>query len=315
MSKQILFPTDFSVCAERAFSHAAHLAVTYEARLHIVSVVDSDKEAESSPMNYLPLGADELADELDIKVDRSEREPERARDGIDTVNVTLTGSSPWRVILDYAEQNDIDLIVMGTHGRHGVDRMILGSIAEQVVRRAHCPVLTIRARDTKVDRDGPIIVPVDFSPFSTGTIAQAVELATAYGSKLHLVHVVEPIALPSVYGVDPSGMVVPDMEDRAAKALDELAARSIPNSVESQTHVLVGHAVHEIVESAEDAGARMIVIATHGLTGLRRFLMGSVTEQVVREAPCPVFTVRSFGKQLSPAVAAAMEVEEPESAA
>lgn len=314
MKQQILFPTDFSNCAEHAFSHAAHLASHYGARLHVLSVSDDESEVESSPMSYLPLGADELATELGISALSSEsRRSERGLREIETVNVALTGTSPWRSILDYAQDEDIDLIVMGTHGRHGLDRVIMGSVAEQVVRRSPCAVMTVRYNAAGDKVTGPILVPVDFSTFSEGTVRQAVELAEAYEAELHLAHVVEPIALPSVYGVDPVGVMVPDMEQRAETALKELGERFIPESITWATHVLVGHAVHEIVHLAESLGARLIVVATHGLTGLKRLLMGSVTEQVVREAPCLVFTVRSFGKQFSPSVTATMEVDRSES--
>ncbi len=295
MEKQILFPTDFSVCAELAFSHAAHLASRYGARLHLLHVADPDSD-EVNPMPYLPLGQDQLALELGIKpelMDGGQRYEEAG-----TVTVTIRASSPWRAILDYAEDNDIDLIVMGTHCRHGVDRVLMGSVAEQVVRRAECPVLTVRVTESRATQAGPIVVPIDFSTFAEGVVEQAVELARAYTSDLFLLHVVEPITLPTVYGVDPMSAVGPDTETRALEALKGLASKLVPDAVTWSAHVLVGHAIHEIVTVAEDAGARMIVIATHGLTGLKRLLMGSVTEQIVRAAPCPVFTVRSFGKEI-----------------
>jgi nucleotide-binding universal stress UspA family protein len=307
MEKQILFPTDFSPCAERAFSHAAHLAACHNAQLHILSVIDVDHD-DVSPMAYLPLGQDELAAELGIRDAGELRSEAGTYPGSNTINVTLRAPSPWRAILDYAEKNEIDLIVMGTHGRHGVDRILMGSVAEQVVRRAKCPVLTVAATESRQRKDGPIVVPVDFSNFTEAAITEATELARAYNSELYLVHVVEPITLPTVYGVDPMPSLVPDMESRAAEALVELASSRIPDDISWSTRVLVGHATHEIVTWAEEVGARMIIIATHGLTGLKRLLMGSVTERIVREAPCPVFTVRSFGKRLSNPTDASAEV-------
>jgi nucleotide-binding universal stress UspA family protein len=310
MPYDFLFPTDFSPCAEHAFSHAAHLAARYDARLHILSVTDEQDESVPNPMTYLPLGRDELAAELGIRREPEADKRERDAGQISTVNVTISDPSPWRAILTYSEENDVDLIIMGTHGRHGVDRMLMGSVAEQVVRRARCPVLTVRASATTEGHTGPILVPIDFSTFTDGTIAQAIELARAYQSDIRLVHVVEPITLPSVYGVDPMPAMIPDMEARAREALEELGARKIGGVLHWTAQVLVGHATHEIVTEAEEVGARMIVIATHGLTGFKRLLMGSVTEQVVREASCPVFTVRSFGHQLNSEPEAAEVVDD-----
>ena len=312
MGRQVLFPTDFSPCAERAFTHAAHLTSQYAARLHILSVVDAEDDDSKNPMSYLPLGRDELAAELGLPRGPEPRMKVESNGETtpDSINVTLQASSPWRAILTYADENDIDLIVMGTHGRHGVDRILMGSVAEQVVRRAKCAVLTVRDTEASASNTGPIVVPVDFSTFTRGVLSQAIDLAEAYATEIHLVHVIEPITLPTVYGIDPMPAVVPDMEGRATEALTLLKTESIPEAVPAHAEVLVGHAAHEIVTYADDVRARMIVIATHGLTGLKRLLMGSVTEHVVREAACPVFTVRSLGRHLTSEAAATTAVDE-----
>jgi len=291
--RSILFPTDFSPCAERAYTHAVHLARRLGAKLHVLSVVYHEDDAETSPMSFLPLGSDELAAQLGLE---SSTLPE-GDDSLEVINAQLQSTSAWRTILEYVDDHKIDLVVMGTHGRHGLDRLLLGSVAEQVVRRAPCPVLTVRQEHPVPRRPGAIpeiVVPVDFSPFSRPTLKYAVDLARHYGAKLALVHVVEQVNLPNVYGIDPIPVVAPDLQARSLQALEALAADEIPPSQPFDCTVLIGHAGHDIVEFADDRDSDMIVIATHGLTGLKRLLMGSVTEQVVRAAACPVFTVRSF---------------------
>ncbi len=295
--RSILFPTDFSPCAERAYAHAVHLARTLEARLHVLSVVYRPEDAAASPMSFLPLGSDELAVQLGLESYRRVSEKGEDDDPLDVVNVQLQSNSAWRTILDYGAEQDVDLIVMGTHGRHGIDRLLLGSVAEQVVRRAGCPVLTVReARSVeRPHREAPVmVVPVDFSPSSTLTLEYARDLAALYGARLALVHVVEQVNLPNVYGIDPIPVVAPDLQSRSLEALEQLASATLPEDQPYDCTVLVGHAGHDIVEFANDRDADMVVIATHGLTGLKRFLMGSVTEQVLRAASCPVFIVRSF---------------------
>lgn len=293
----ILFPTDFSPCAERAYAHAVHLARQLNARLHVLSVVYHEEDLAANPMSFLPLGNDELAMQLGLDSYRRTSSEEGEGDSLDVVNVQLQSSSAWRTILDYVTDNEIELVVMGTHGRHGLDRLLLGSVAEQVVRRAPCPVLTVRQEHPVVRRSGVtpvIVVPIDFSPFSRPTLKYALGLAGLYEAELHLVHVVEQVNLPNVYGIDPIPVVAPDLQARSLEALKQLAAEVLPEDQVFQCSVLVGHAGYDIAEFAKERNADMIVIATHGLTGLKRLLMGSVTEQVVRTATCPVFTVRSF---------------------
>jgi nucleotide-binding universal stress UspA family protein len=294
--QSILFPTDFSPCAERAYAHAVHLARQLGAKLHVLSVVYRAEDAESSPMSFLPLGSDELAVQLGLESYRRERDTDD-EDDLEVVNVQLQSSSAWRTILEYISDSEIDLVVMGTHGRHGIDRLLLGSVAEQVVRRASCPVLTVRQEHPIVRKPGSaptVVVPIDFSPSSRPTLKYAVDLARLYEAGIALLHVVEQVNLPNVYGIDPIPVVAPDLQTRSKEALEELAADVLPEDQPYDCTVLVGHAGHDIAEFAGERDADMIVIATHGLTGLKRLLMGSVTEQVLRVAACPVFTVRSF---------------------
>jgi len=295
--RSILFPTDFSPCAERAYAHAVHLARQLGARLHVLSVVYRPEDAAASPMSFLPLGSDELAVQLGLESYRRVSERGDEDDPLDVVNVQLQSNSAWRTILDYGAEQDVDLIVMGTHGRHGIDRLLLGSVAEQVVRRAGCPVLAVReTRSSERPHDDTpvIVVPIDFSPSSQLTLDYARDLGELYGARLALVHVVEQVNLPNVYGIDPIPVVAPDLQSRSLEALEQLAVETLPKDRPYDCTVLVGHAGHDIVEFSNDRTADMIVIATHGLTGLKRLLMGSVTEQVLRAASCPVFTVRSF---------------------
>ena len=98
MMRQFLFPTDFSPCAERAFTHAAHLAAVYGARLHILSVTDDSDEEKVNPMTYLPLGRDELAAELGLPRGAERKQEMGANGSHDSVNVTIPGVSPWRTI-------------------------------------------------------------------------------------------------------------------------------------------------------------------------------------------------------------------------
>ncbi|MDQ2072046.1 universal stress protein [Haloarcula sp. NS06] len=165
MYEHILFPTDGSDGAAAALEHARNLAETHDATLHIMTVLDT-----SSPHIGMtsagPEGATTgmIAEEHDESEpgmvgekhnidsslqDRSQAIVEAAADEVDTVDTVtaIERGPPHRAILDYADENDIDLIVMGTHGRTGIERYLLGSVAEKVVRTSDVPVLTARLSD------------------------------------------------------------------------------------------------------------------------------------------------------------------------
>ncbi|MCY4730754.1 universal stress protein [Natronomonas gomsonensis] len=140
MYDRILFPTDGSDGASAALDHAIDHAERYDAELHVLYVVE-----ENLPV--MEAGQVELLDALEAEGERA-IDDARARakaEGVDSIRGTVAGGSPYRGILEYVDDYDIDFVVMGTHGRRGVDRFLLGSVAEKVVRSADCPVLTVRA--------------------------------------------------------------------------------------------------------------------------------------------------------------------------
>ncbi|SIR83927.1 Nucleotide-binding universal stress protein, UspA family [Haladaptatus litoreus] len=138
MYERILLPTDGSDAADRAIEQALNLAETYDARLYVISIVD---QTAIPPDVRADILYEELQEEGERAVDDIEQ---KARDaGID-VRTSIPRGTPYRAILDFADDHDVDLIVMGTHGRRGIDRYLLGSVTEKVVRLSERPVLTVR---------------------------------------------------------------------------------------------------------------------------------------------------------------------------
>jgi nucleotide-binding universal stress UspA family protein len=300
----ILFPTDFSSVAEDAFAHAAHLALQTGATICVFNVVTPDDGDTSNPMDFLPVtpadgGAMDEAAPQRVEVQTVTQE----RGTVPVVYAQTDSTSPETAIVEQATNHDVDLVVMGTHGRKGMDRLLSGSVAEEVVRQAPCPVFTVRGADTDTPTSTPIdrmLVPVDLSEQTTLVMNHAAALADAYGAAIDLLHVVEEATFPTAYGIDPLAPSQPDVQERAREALDTLVADLDDTDVPVHTHVLAGYAARDIVDFGEEHAADLVVMATHGRTGLQRFLIGSVAEKVVRSAPCPVFTVKSFGKSLVP---------------
>ncbi|ELZ74611.1 UspA domain-containing protein [Haloferax volcanii DSM 14919] len=142
MYREILVPTDGSKAAERAIDHALDLAETYDARIHALYVVDT------SIYTSLDAGADVVIDALEREGDAATRHVREAAEeaGIDVQAEVVTGTA-YRSIREYIDGHDIDLVVMGTHGRTGLSHYLLGSVTERVVRTSPVPVLTIRLDD------------------------------------------------------------------------------------------------------------------------------------------------------------------------
>lgn len=296
--KKILFPTDFSLCAERAFGHAAFLADHYNAELHLLHVIETHGADTPPWIEDTVISEEDIAEQLHVATGASGQQP--ASSGVRIVQVQRHGASASAAILGYAEEQGMDLIVMGTQGRRGVDRLLAGSVAEEVVRLASCPVFTVRTGKDPVPRRAvrSILVPMDLSEPSRAALRYARDLADTYEARLEVVHVIEEDVLPVVYGLDAVAPPTEQVHRQAATTLREVIAEEIGAAQEVATTVTVGHPAAEVLAYAQAHDIDLIVIATHGRTGLKHFLMGSVAEKIVRMAPCPVFTVKSFRSAL-----------------
>ncbi len=292
---KILFPTDSSECAEHAFSHAAHLAALFDAELHVFNTKISQSD-EYPALKHL-LDEFEDADVEDLPGDRVQRSIPAGKDRVIVVEAGSSGPSACAAILNYVEEHEIDIIVMGTHGWRGPRRMLIGSTTECIVRKAPCPVLSLR-----MEADAPrnwdlthILVPVDYSQFSKQAVIQANELARLVNAKITLVHVLEEMAIPTVYGIEP--VALPQMEhliDRSNKELQQIKDEIIDGDIKVEYHTLIGRPSFLITELAKDNEVDLIMMSTHGHTGLKRFMMGSVAESIIRISPCAVLTIKSF---------------------
>jgi nucleotide-binding universal stress UspA family protein len=303
--KNILYPTDFSKCAAQAQAHALFLAKRFQCRLHIVHAIVLHRDDPHNPAHHFP-DPEELYEKLkNMASDRMDNDLKASHESADEVDIVmkeLRGISATDLILEYADANDIDLIVMGTHGRRGLGYMLLGSIAQEVVREAACPVYTIRESEPapKTGKIRRILAPMDFSDHSKTAVSIAREAAALYNAKLQLLHVVESVVPPSIYGfeVEPNIRLQQDAFDRSEEEMKRIFSGSPGPDVPAEFNIATGHVVNEILECARSKNVDLIVIATHGLSGFKHLLLGSVAEKVIRMAPCPVLTLKAFGKSL-----------------
>lgn len=278
--KRILLATDFSAHARAALAHAVRFAEAHDAELHMLNVI-------------VPYGpSSPLVEEFP-----GEDEARGALEGIDVgaarvVRAVARGIAAAPTIMDYADEHDIDLIVMGSHGRRGVRRLLLGSVTEEVLRAGKWPVLTVHREDaTDHPEYHKILVPVDFSNRTAAQLEVAADLARRFDASLELVHVVDPPIVPELYmPIAPLVVDVKQATDEAITRIEELAA-PLRETVEVRGEVLVGSSVHEIMGWAKQ-GIDLIVMPTHGYSGLDRMLMGSVAEGILRRSECPVLVLK-----------------------
>jgi nucleotide-binding universal stress UspA family protein len=299
--QKILFPTDFSRCAEQALAHAVFLAEKYDAEIHVLHVVTLFKDQPGILSNEITETEETIRKFEDIAERQLNKVVDlKGSDDMKIIAATKREVSAAPAILEYASDNNIDLIVMGTHGRRGLGHLLLGSAAEEVVRLAPCPVFTIRElKEPKpVMQVNNILVPVDFSNYSGKALAYASEIAQSYKAQLQVLHIIEETMHPafSVTGKSSIFDLVPGIKDDSRKRAEKMIKEFVLDKVKSKVFIQGGRAASDIIKFANENSTDLIVIATHGLTGLEHMLMGSVTEKVVRMAHCPVFTVKAFGK-------------------
>lgn len=289
---RVLFPTDGSDCAERARQHALHLANQFEANLHIVQV----EEREVQLTDVVDVKASDILADLHGLPDEGYAPLAEPR----VFERTITYPSAAGGILTYATEHDTHLIVLGTHGRRGMRRLVLGSVAEEVIRRSPRPVVTVGrgAVAPEAMEGGCMLVPVDFSEFQDRLLAHAREIARVYGMDVVLLHVIETEGVPEVYGVRAANIDLGVLEERAEEALAEEVESLQDQGIDASVEIRRGHPADQTLEAAVEMDASFITIATHGRTGIERVLMGSVAEKVIRQARCPVCTVKSFGTSI-----------------
>jgi nucleotide-binding universal stress UspA family protein len=295
--ERILVPTDFSASANNALRLAFIFARRFGSEVHIVHAVVLHEEDPYDSSHHFPdvktlesVIRERAAKQIDNAV-ASEK-----AGGLKVTHAEVRGIAAAPVILTYAEERGIDLIVMGTHGRRGLRHLLLGSVAEEVVRLAQCSVITARGKDEHLAGDDihRILVPIDFSDFGRHALVCAEALAQVFGARLHLLHVVEQSMHPEFYASAEMATLSFDAElqEHCMREMQKMVAESGGGEGQASYYVVEGRAAAEIVSFASKNAIELIVIATHGLTGMEHFLLGSVTEKVVRSSPCPVFTVK-----------------------
>lgn len=287
--RNILVPVDFSEFSDYAVEYALFLAEKCGARLtllHVVTMFQGEGKKKEQLREYEKLvKAKEKEGFNNLKAFNKSAEMR----GVSVDSKIARDITEFQAILEFIDKNDVDLVVMGTHGRTGFKKWVYGSVTEKIVRLCPIPVLTTQQPLKKfaIER---ILAPVDFSDYSKGAVDSAMSMAKQFQSQLEFLHViVDPIPL-GYYEAGLEGLYTADTEikERSLEKLKEFVGKTESN----YTYTIVdGAPYQETTEHARREQTDLIIMATRGNSGLKHFLVGSTTERVVPLAPCPVLTV------------------------
>lgn len=295
MYNTIIIPVDGSTHSKRAAEHGLKLARRFEGNAHLLTVVDI--QAAAGPFDAG--GVDEaFVSRLESDGQDLLKEVQAALDteGV-TLETTVLRGSPARTIGEYADDQDASLLVLGTQGRTGIERYVVGSVAERVVRTAERPVLTVRADDEQDKRAATgydeILVATDGSDHAARAVEHAVEIGGQFDARVHAVNVVDVAKIahsPNVtVPVDLVETFVSTGEDTTSDVADSVGEAGL----DVTTAVRKGSPRDELLAYADENDIDLIVMGTAGRTGLDRYLLGSTTEGVLRRATVPVLAVRA----------------------
>jgi nucleotide-binding universal stress UspA family protein len=296
--KKILATTDFSASSQVGVRCARAFAKKLDAAIELVYVVEPVVCFAGGENILLALDDSAVIEQAGKDLDKIAQR--QSKPDFPVASVVKVGK-PFHEIATLARNRQTDLIVISTRGHTGLKRALLGSTAERVVRHAPCPVLTVpsqipgeRVNEASVFRLKKILVPIDFSETSAQALPYAAAMARQFDAEIILLHVVEPLLIPAGLGYMRSGVRDTDRnsEQIAKTNLHCVSEEFFGESDCARIMARTGAPHREITAAAKELGADLIVLTTHGYTGLKHVLLGSTAEQVVRHADCPVMVVR-----------------------
>jgi nucleotide-binding universal stress UspA family protein len=284
--KNILYATDFSPAAEAALPYVKGLSKQYEAKVHAVHV--------RLPATYPIVGPEMMPQVIEAAEEQAKFEAQELHEMLTghPHDVSVSEGDLWPTLSDMVRQQNIDLIVIGTKGRTGWGRALLGSVAEEIFRRAPCPVLTVgphicKGTERRLEMK-EILYATDFSPESLSALPYAISLAQEHQARLTILHVIGESEAGEL--VHPENYVESTLRQLRELVPSEAKAWCEPNFMVEQ-----GPAAEKILEVATARGADLIVLGVRGAgghMGATTHLFRTTAHRVVTQAECPVLTVR-----------------------
>jgi nucleotide-binding universal stress UspA family protein len=290
---RIVCATDFSTASEAAWDETRLLGKLFDAEVVLVHVIQ--------PPPIVPIDAYIPAGVYEDLLASARREAEQGFDRL-LGSVTRSGlkirirqenGPPAQRILQAVSEESADLLIIGTHGRAGFERLILGSVADRLVRQAACPVLTVRTGLPAGSRREirRICYATDFSPTARAAWAWVVAIATAARAEIDLVHVTFQPVSDRHMSAETIGRMARLLHDQGRTEAERFLEQSPLPRERVHVRLVQGAPGEQIVHRAQERSADLIVMGTHGWSGVVRWMLGSIAQHVIQTAPCPVLTV------------------------
>jgi nucleotide-binding universal stress UspA family protein/enoyl-CoA hydratase/carnithine racemase len=297
--KSIMCATDFSDFSNLALNYGVAMAREFDAKLYVCHVVDVSPTAL-----YGEAVADLSRQHQRLIQSATEKLGQMAADyAIDCEPMVVSGHAADE-ICRLAEEKAVELVVCSTHGRAGLKRLILGSVAERLMRILPCPLLIIRALKQDLSLNGElslkrILVGCDFSPDSNLAFMHGLSLAQEFQSELHLVNVMESAGNQETAegGELPESPHYQDTYASLNQKLQDMVSDESCNWCTLKTAVLTGRSYEGLVDYANKYDIDIIVLGARGRGLVAKLFVGSTTDRVIRQAPCPVLAVRPLDRE------------------
>ena len=282
--RKILIPLDGSKTAETVLPYIRYLASQFDSKIEVLGVGIGNKNRR---VNRL------LNEYIDNTVSNLNAEK------IETEAVVIYGSAADK-ILNYSKQNDIDLIIMATHGRSGVKRWWMGSVAEKIISQSITPILLIPSKKKKVTQTKKItsidriLIPLDGSNIGQAALDHIELIARETGAAINLIQVISTSGSmeASLLGNANWDSFFKAMRKAASDYLESLVGELKGHGISAKYDILIGNPAAEIIEYAKKNKADLIAMSTHGRTGLARWVLGSTADKVLHGAGMPMWLVR-----------------------
>lgn len=283
----VLIPTDDSEGAIAGAKIGIALASRLGADVHVLSVIDlpGDESAlEDATVSSMESEAEDAVERVEVLAEEFDDQLE--------ITTAVTQGAPFQRIREYAHRHELDAIAMGTKGRTGLDRVLLGSVTENVLRTARTPVLAVPPEADIASIDAAsfdqMLLPTDGSEGAEIATTWAVYLAGRLESMLHTVYSLDTSRFP---GHQDPGQLIGALEEQGQEALERVRKRATDANVSVSGSVVTGSPASVILQYGDENDIELIVMGTHGRTGIGQWFLGSVTENVVRQADIPVLCV------------------------
>ncbi|MCE9624701.1 MAG: universal stress protein [Deltaproteobacteria bacterium] len=284
--RKILVAFDFSENSRQALGTAIQLSRRYGSELLVMTVIERSPDDAVLKLMDIPKDVEsQLRKKIDEEIHSAIPESDRAKIRFEAR--VHQGKASLEIVLEVDKEKP-DLVVMGTKGRTGLKHVFLGSVAEQVVRRASAPVWVCRGTESTLPKR--ILVPVDFSDYSRQAMDLGIQWAKSLEAEVFVLNVVDSRDL---YFLDPLGFGIrPSMgEDLKKQAEQQLKEWTKEATFPVKAEARLGIPVSEIQDCIQKNSIDLVLISTHGRTGLKNMLIGSVAEQTVRYSSCSVMTI------------------------